>query len=120
MADIDLTERPRNREDLAKWYAAALAEQASSGVSVADFAEELGVTATTLYQWRRRLAAGSHHRRQAPSAPIGLVEVTVDRDVTASDVEPFVVRLGPHRGIEVPRAFDESDLRRLVAVLESC
>ncbi len=120
MTNIDLRERPQNREDLAEWYAAALAEQESSGASVAHFAEELGVTATTLYQWRRRLASGSHRRHQARSAPIGLVEVTVDRDVTASDIEPLVVRLGPDRGIEVPRSFDESDLRRLVAVLESC
>ena len=120
MADIDLTERPQSREDLAQWYAAALAEQESSGVSVAEFAEVLGVTATTLYQWRRRLAAGSHRQRQAGPAPIGLVEVTVDRDVTAGDADPFVVRLGSDRGIEVPRSFDESDLRRLIAVLESC
>jgi len=120
MADIHLTERPQNREDLAKWYAAALAEQESSGVSVAEFADVLGVTATTLYQWRRRLAAGSHRQSQARSDPMGLVEVTVDHDVTANDAAPFVVRLGPDRGIEVPRSFDESDLRRLVAVLESC
>ncbi len=120
MADIDLTERPQNRENLAKWYSAALAEQESSGVSVAEFADVLGVTATTLYQWRRRLAAGSRRQRQTGQAPIGLVEVTVDRDVTANEAGSLVVRLGPDRGIEVPHAFDESDLRRLVAVLESC
>jgi len=30
--DIDLTERPQNREDLAKWYEAALIKQESSGL----------------------------------------------------------------------------------------
>jgi transposase-like protein len=34
---------------------AALAEQASSGMSVAAFASHLGVAVSTLYQWRRRL-----------------------------------------------------------------
>ena len=120
MTDIDLTERPRNRGELAQWYAAALAQQEDSGVSVAVFAEELGVTAATLYQWRRRLAAGDSRLPVARSGPVGLIEVTVDRGVSSSSADPFVVRLGPHRGIEVPRSFDASDLRRLVAVLESC
>ena len=44
MANIDLTERPQNREDLAKWYEAALVEQESSGLSVAEFADVLGLT----------------------------------------------------------------------------
>lgn len=120
MTDIDLTERPRNRGELAEWYAAALAQQEDSGVSVADFAAGLGVTAATLYQWRRRLAAGGNHPPVARPAPAGLVEVTVGRDVCTSSSDPFVVRLGPHRDIEVPRSFDASDLRRLVVALESC
>ena len=120
MADIDLTERPQNREDLAKWYEAALIEQESSGLSVAVFADVLGVTSATLYQWRRRLAPVGGRLHEGRSIAGGLVEVTVDRDVTASDADALVVRLGCDRDIEVPRSFDESDLRRLVAVLESC
>jgi hypothetical protein len=105
---------------LAKWYEAALVEQESSGLSVAEFADVLGLTSATLYQWRRRLAPVDDRPREARSTPSGLVEVTVDGGVIASDVDPFVVRLGCDRDIEVPRSFDESDLRRLVAVLESC
>lgn len=120
MAGIDLTERPQNREDLAKWYEAALVEQESSGLSVAMFAEVLGVTSATLYQWRRRLTQSDGGLREGRSVAGGLVEVTVDRDVTPSDSVPLVVRLGCARDIEVPRSFDESELRRLIAVLESC
>ena len=78
MAKVDLTHRPASREELETWYSAALAEQESSGLSVADFAEELGVTATTLYQWRRRLSATSAEDRRRQPSPKGLVEVTVD------------------------------------------
>jgi len=122
MPEIDLKRRPENREDLSSWYAAALAEQASSGLSVAEYADVVGVTATTLYQWRRRLAAGGGDkcRRSAPS-PVGLVEVTVCRGAVAADeAETFVVRLGCDRSIEVPSRFDAAELGRLVAVLESC
>ena len=45
MRRIDLSHRPRSREKLAGWYAAALDDQASSGLSVAEYAAELGVTA---------------------------------------------------------------------------
>ncbi len=40
MQSIDLTERPRVLEQLSDWYAAALAEQASSGLSIAEYADE--------------------------------------------------------------------------------
>jgi hypothetical protein len=118
MRRIDLGERPLGREELSRWYATALAAQASSGLSMADYAVEIGVTAATLYQWRRRLSS----RVVASQGGGGprLVEVTVAPDgVGAAD--PLVVRVaGGRRTIEVPRGFDSEDLRRLVTVLESC
>ena len=122
MPEFDPKRRPENREELQAWYAAALAEQASSGLSVGEYAEVIGVTATTLYQWRRRLTGRVDHKRQrrAPR-PAGLVEVTVDRGaIAADDVESFVVRLRGDRRIEVPARFDATELGRLVTVLESC
>jgi hypothetical protein len=50
MTEVDLTDRPRSRRDLARWYAAALKEQESSGLSMAAYAKELGIAAVTLYQ----------------------------------------------------------------------
>ena len=121
MRRIDLNERPESREDLASWYAAALAEQESSGLSVAEYADEIGVTATTLYQWRRRLAVRGREGRRRPGSPAGLVEVTVERGtLAANDAETFIVRLGGERSIEVPPRFDTAELGRLVTLLESC
>lgn len=118
MHRIDVGARPTSRSELAEWYSAALADQASSGMSVAEYAERLGVSVTTLYLWRRRLGTGV--RTVATSRP-KLVEVTLARPTSAPTTEGIVVRLcAGRRSIEVPRGFDAADLRRLVAALESC
>ena len=66
-----IPERPRSRDELEAWYGAALDDQATSGLSVAEYAEGIGVTAATLYQWRRRLGADSDDRSDSaqPARP---------------------------------------------------
>ena len=120
MTESDLTQRPTSGEHLERWYAAALSEQESSGLSVADFAEHLGVTATTLYHWRRRLARRAWDCGADSPSPKGLVHVTVDSRAGTGSAGPLVVRLRADRSIEVPAEFDGDELRRLVTVLESC
>jgi hypothetical protein len=110
----DLGERPTTRKELAAWYEAALEDQSQSGLSVSDYAGRIGVTATTLYWWRRRLG-----QRGGVRDPVSLVEVAVAGPEGGG--EALVVRLSDgRRSIEVPRGFDDNDLRRLVTVLESC
>jgi len=121
MERIDLSRRPRNRGDLEQWYAAVLEDQATSGLSVTDYADELGVTATTLYQWRRRLSTSDPSEPELERQPTtGLVEVMVQRAPVATQEPSFVVRLGQDRGIEVPSRFDATELQRLITVVESC
>lgn len=117
MRRIELGERPTNRGDLAGWYAAALAAQAASGLSVADYASQIGVAVPTLYQWRRRLqSAGDGHDTRT-----NLVEVTLARPTSTVTTNSLMVHINDgHRRIEVPRGFDGDDLQRLVALLESC
>lgn len=118
MRRIDVGARPTSRSELAEWYSAALADQASSGMSVAEYAGHLGVSVPTLYLWRRRLGTGV--RAIATSSP-KLVEVTLARSAAAPATEGMVVRLcAGRRSIEVPRGFGDDDLRRLVKALESC
>jgi transcriptional regulator with XRE-family HTH domain len=119
MPRIDLPERPTDRKSLEGWYSTALQQEKARGLSVAALAKELGVTATTLYQWRRRLS-GKGRRRRARTGPTGLVEVTVDRAAPGAGAGTFVVRLAGDRRIEVPGTFEDVALRRLIAVLESC
>lgn len=116
-------DRPSSRSELAAWYESVLAEQERSGLSVADFANRIGVNAVTLYAWRRRLA-GSASRKRSRRTAAGLVQVRVVADEQpaqpATAAAPLVVRIGRNRGIEVPAGFDAAELARLIGVLESC
>ena len=125
MRRLDLGERPTGRAGLSQWYSAALAAQKRSGLTLEEYARQLGVTATTLYQWRRRLSGGGGGRSGSKATEPGprLVELVVNRAdaKTAGDLAMCaIVRLGGSRSIEVPRGFDSDDLRRLVTLLESC
>jgi hypothetical protein len=117
MRRIDVGPRPAGRDELAAWYAEALEVQAASGLSVAEFAGRIGVSVPTFYAWRRRL--GSSAPRELPAK---LVELTVTRGASgATAAGAMVVRLCTgRRSIEVPAGFDDAELRRLVATLESC
>ncbi len=114
------TTRPSSRTELAGWYEAALDGQERSGLSVAEYADEIGVTAATLYSWRRRLASRSSPQPQREGT--GLVRVQVGRDAQRLDggAGTLVVRVGRRRSIAVPPGFDAEELTRVIAVLEAC
>lgn len=111
--------RPSSRSELAGWYASLLADQEASGLSVAEYAAEVGVTSATLYNWRRRL--GSKRRRHRGEGA-GLVRVHVKADVHRPDAaaKALVIRVGGGRSIDVPPGFDAGELARVLEVLESC
>jgi len=117
MNEIDLTKKPLKRGELSTWYAAALAAQSSSGLSILAYAKKLGVSAPTLYLWKRRLSARANAKSETPKP--GLVELVLERD-RGDSTSPFVVRLGEDRSLEVSPGFDDTELRRLMQVLESC
>jgi len=116
MRRIDLGERPTRRSELAAWYSSALDAQAVSGLSVGAYAERIGVSVPTLYQWRRRLASPPRGGRGHAK----LIEVALAGPATRASDGVLVRLCEGRRSIEVPRGFDGDDLRRLVAVLESC
>ena len=117
MRRIDVGPRPAGRDALAAWYAEVLDVQRASGLSVAEFAPRVGVSAPTFYAWRRRLAAATPRE-----LPAQLVELTVARGSSpAAAMVPMVVQLcAGRRSIEVPAGFDGAELQRLVAAIESC
>lgn len=118
MTTIHAESRPSSRSDLAAWYVAALEEQEGSGLSVAEYADEIGVTPTTLYNWRRRLES----RPPGPQGEAaGLVRVQMCRNVDQA-VTPaaLVVRVGNDRAVEIPPGFDAENLVRVIEVLETC
>ena len=110
--------RPKSRTELAAWYEAIFDAQESSGMSVAEAADEIGVTASTLYQWRRRLVAAPDADLQAA----GLVRVRVGRgeEPLSKGSRSVVLRLGENRSVEVPDGFDADELARLIEVVATC
>lgn len=107
--------RPSRREDLAAWYRSLLERQAASGLSVTDFAATAGVSAWTLYEWRRRLDDIASHRGTTPQ----LVEVSVVSSSPPTSAGISVELRSGHR-LDVRAGFDDHELRRLIVVLESC
>jgi len=121
MSNDEHKQRPRSRKELAAWYALSLEDQASSGLSISAYAAKIGVTAATLYQWRRRLGAqaGSAGETRA-GGPSGLIQVAVKNPSPARTPEKFVVRLRSDHRVEVPQNFDPAALEQLLGILETC
>ena len=92
-----------------------LERQAESGLSVTDFAASAGVSAWTLYEWRRRLAGSVSGQDDSPR----LVEVSVVPTSTSTGTG-IRVELRSGHCLDVRTGFDDHELRRLIGVLESC
>src|SRR5689334_10444930 len=99
-----------------------------SGLTLKEYAAEIGVNANTLAGWRWRLRSDEgREARGAPNAP-SFVEIIAPPDagravaVTApapQAAEPFELILSSGRRVRVPVEFDGRALRRLVDALEA-
>jgi hypothetical protein len=119
MNRVHIPPRPSDREQLPSWYATVLAAQKSSGLTMADFIVETGISNSSLYKWRQRLISEAGDTPQKPMAT-EFIEVKLARHASSGAGHMTVRIAGNHHGIEVPRDFDGEALRRLVEVLESC
>ena len=90
-----------------------LAEQRASGLSVAAFARERGLSAWTIYDWRRRL-------REQPGQEDKAELVQVNIAPSAPRTTTIAVELEAGLRVHVPAGFDAAELRRLLGVLTSC
>jgi len=108
MARRARTWRTRERRQL-------LAELSESGLSVAAFARDRGVSAWTIYSWRRQERERGQVEEDEP-APFIQVKVAPNREAPA----PLAIELRDGLRVHVPTGFDEHELRRLLNVLSSC
>lgn len=102
-----------------------------SGLTLKEYAAEIGVNANTLAGWRWRLRSddGRDAREAPPPAsfveivappePVHAVAVAAPATARDSDAEPFELILSGGRLVRVPVAFDGRALRRLVDALEA-
>lgn len=116
MKRIPIGSRPTSRDELGSWYASILEEQARSGQSVREFAARAGISAWSLYEWRRRLSRTANGRDQHTPR---LVEVAVVQQ-ERGQVGRLRVRLRSGHRVDVPAGFNDAELRRLILVLEAC
>ena len=99
---------PRESES---YHRTLLREQARSGQSVREFAAARGLSAATLYAWRRRLGLTRSRR---------LIEVAITAGPPRAASGGLVLQLfGRHR-LELPREVSDDELARLLRVLSSC
>ena len=118
MARHALVDRPSKRSELIEWYRQAVMELEASGLSLPQFAERIGVSAATMYAWRKRFESARPQQRA-----YGLVEVAPAPTPEPARSQPpadFTVQVSSTLSIAVPVGFDADELRRLVQVIESC
>lgn len=112
---------PTSGTTLSDHYASLLAAQASSGLSMQRFAALHGVSACTLYMWRRRLSAADSR-----SADVGprLVAVDVVGKARASDAgtgaERYEIWLASGLHLRLPSNFVAARVAELVSTLRTC
>lgn len=86
-----------------------------SGLGVRAYAKKLGIPATRLWYWQRRLRVLDEKQDKAS---MDFLPVTVVPDPPSPALLTVEARTG--RRILVPTDFDEATVRRLLGVIESC
>lgn len=104
----------RSLRESETYHRALLREQVRSGQTVRDFAADRGLSAATLYAWRRRL--GLTHARGGGR----LLEVAVtDSPATAAGRGLRLELFGRHR-LELPADLSDDELLRVLRALAAC
>jgi len=106
----------RSRNSLADYYRELLEEQAASDLSMTEFAEEVGVSAATLYGWRRRLADSAEVTEAQELLEVQLT----DGEDAAQRRSPIVLTVDRRLRIELEADFDAGALERLLQLLSRC
>jgi len=100
-----------------------MAELAASGQSVAQFASAKGLTESSVYHWKNRLAGAVESqrsvltKRESTQKRVFSEVVVVPRGASSARIE-VVTRNG--RSVRVEGVIDAAMLREVLRVVESC
>jgi hypothetical protein len=110
------------REDAATRWRKLIEQHRDSGLSVSVYCRERGISAASLFAWRRRLSRGAEHFK-----PVQFL--TESKQRSADDADPVAIELPAASFIElclqgqrrliVRRGFDRGLLLALLDALES-
>ena len=103
--------RARAKRELATWR--------TSGLSLAEYARQQGLTANRLYRWKRRLEPSRDMERALAVAAPAFLPVRVVSPVVVSSA-PFEIVLDDPVRVRVPADFDATALRRLLETVTGC
>ena len=92
-----------------------LEQQAASGLTMAAFARDRGLTTWKLYPAARQ-KAGRVTRPRRKKAKTSFAEVSV----IGGSLQPFELDLGSRGVLRIPSGFEARDLRRVLEVLRGC
>lgn len=117
MSNSSTNERPKSRAARSTWYASIIEGQEREGISVVEAARAAGVTAVTLYRWKKLLS--SDH---SPTETQGLVRVEMKTSAPRpiESTSDMLLHLRQGRSIAVAVGFDSGELARLIEVCEAC
>jgi transposase-like protein len=103
------------RDGLASHYADLLSKQEASHLSMREFAAQHGVSACTLYQWKRRLSSDPNAERGEVGS---LVAVDVIKPADApTRAESYELSFANGISLRLPRDFEVARVGELVALV---
>jgi hypothetical protein len=105
MGDSDVPAGSKGRRRSASQWRAWIERQAGSGLSMAAFCREHGLSASGFHQWRRRLRSAA---TCAGDSSAGFIRLE-----SAGEAGPITVRFGDHVALHC----DAAHLERIVALL---
>jgi hypothetical protein len=109
------------KEDAALRWGKLLEDQRDSGLSVSAYCRERGLSAASLFAWRRRLGLGPPQRLRRGAEhfkPVKLVAESKPRSADDQDPVAIELRLPGERRLIVRRGFDRELLLDLLDALE--
>jgi hypothetical protein len=98
MSNSSTNERPKSRAARSTWYASIIEGQERDGISVVEAARAAGITAVTLYRWKKLLS--SDH---SPTATQGLVGSRPPSHPSPSLAAHFALNAVPSTPCSPPR-----------------
>lgn len=102
-------------------YTRLLSEQSASGLSMSEFAGGRGISAATLYQWRRRLASSSvDNRVEGPDSSALLAVDVLGDSPTSACPSPYEIALSNGISLRIAHDFVPARVAELLTLVRAC
>ena len=115
---VEQSEQKPKKETAAARWRKLIEQQRESGLAVSAYCRERGISAASMFAWKRRLRPGSERPVAATFKRVKVVPETLGRSTDHPDTA-IELRLRGGRHLIVRPGFDHQLLAELVEALES-